>query len=54
MYISINELSKEIESKNKQDSKIYHPRPKRSLDLGFPVQTQKGFKVLVVKKADSI
>lgn len=52
--ISINEFSKEIESKNEQDSKIFHPRPRRSLDLGFPVQTLKGFKVLVVKKADSI
>lgn len=54
IYISINEFSKEIESKNKQDSKIYHPRPRRSLDLGFPVQTRKGFMVWVVKKAYSI
>lgn len=54
MYISIIEFSKVIESKNKQDSKIFYRRLRRSLDLGFPVQTRKGFKVLVVKKADSI
>lgn len=49
MYISIIEFSKVIESKNKQDSKIFYRRLRRSLDLGFPVQTRKGFKVLVVK-----
>lgn len=35
MYISINEFSKEIESKNKQDFKIYHPRPKMGQNWDF-------------------